>query len=509
MSQSEINRRNFLQTIAATALGSQIPVEEDFLFDENELIGSVCSESFFEFVKEFWSEVITSVPIWNWHIKFLCDELQSAAERVFYNEEKLQDYIINIPPGTTKSTICSVMWPAWILSNMPSARIICGSHTDTLVLDLSSKTRLIVESDKYQKAFGKLSNRPENLKVEIRDDQNTKGYWATTRGGFRFSCTVGGKTPTGFHGHFLIVDDPIDPQKVMSDAEIKEANEWMANVISNRKVDSRISVLLLIMQRLHQDDPTGNRLAKKDAGKIRHICLPAEESDGVFPPELKAFYVDGLLDPVRLTKRILGEKLAEMGEFGFSGQYRQNPVPLGGGMFKTIRLNYGIPPAKFKRMARYWDKAGTKDGGAYTVGFLMGLDFNGRFWILDIVRGQWEAAEREKIIKQTAIRDGKGIMIGIEQEPGSGGKESAQATVRRLAGWRVRADKPTGDKALRADPWAVQVNQGNCWVKENAPWITDLLSEMTYFPVSKYKDQVDAGSGAFSALTRVVSVGAI
>lgn len=401
------------------------------------------------------------------------------------------------------------MYPAWILSRMPSARIICGSHTDTLVLDLSSKTRMIVESAKYQACYGKGSKRDKKLQVTIRDDQNTKGYWATDKGGFRFSCTVGGKTPTGFHGHFLIVDDPIDPQKVLSEIEVKAANEWMGNVISNRKVDSRVSVLLLIMQRLHQDDPTGNRLSKKGAGKVKHICLPAEESDGVKPPELRDRYIGGLLDPIRLPLAILQEKMAGMGEFGYAGQYRQHPVPIGGGSFKTDRIKFGLPPQKFKRLARYWDKAGTKDGGAYTVGFLMGLDFEGRFWILDIVRGQWEAFEREKIIRNTAIRDTRATRIGVEQEPGSGGKESAQATVRRLAGFRVQADRPTGDKTVRAEPWAYQVNAGNVYIREDAPWAQSLIEEMTYFPVGKYKDQVDAGSGAFSMLTRVLSIGAI
>jgi hypothetical protein len=117
------------------------------------LMASLCKDSFYEFVKEFWHIVIQEKPVWNWHIKFMCDELQEAAERVFRGEPKLHDYIINIPPGTTKSTICSVMYPAWILSRMPNARIICGSHTENLCLDLSNKCRLIVQSEQYQLCF--------------------------------------------------------------------------------------------------------------------------------------------------------------------------------------------------------------------------------------------------------------------------------------------------------------------------------------------------------------------
>jgi len=461
--------------------------------DRNALIRKICQLSFYEFVKEFWKVSIAEEPVWNWHIKFLCDELQQAAERVFRSEPKEHDYIINIPPGTTKSTICSIMYPAWILTRMPSARTICGSHTDTLVLDLSNKCRFIVQSAEYQAVFPY---------IKIREDQNTKGYWMTEQGGFRFSCTVGGKTPTGFHGHFLIVDDPIDPQKVLSEAEIKDANEWMANVISNRKVDSRVTVSLLIMQRLHQDDPTGNRLAKGDkAGKIRHICLPAEKGPNIKPAYLKAKYKDGLLDGTRLPKDVLGEKRESMGPFGYAGQYDQNPVPREGGDFLTERIQFGRPPGKFLRVVRYWDKAGTHKGGARTAGVKLGIDKDKRIWILNVIKGQWGPHDREKVIVQTAKLDGKDVIIGIEQEPGSGGKESAQATAQRLMGYRIRIDKVTGDKRTRAEPFAHQVGAENVWVPRGEEWLVQFLDEMHYFPNSKYKDQIDAASGAFATLT--------
>jgi len=459
----------------------------------DKLIASVCRDSFFEFCKEFWSVIIQQKPVWNFHIPFLCDEMQQAAERVMRDETKLHDYIINVPPGSTKSTICSVMFPAWVLTRMPHARTICGSHTDQLVLDLSNKSRHIVQSERFQQLF------PH---IRIREDQNTKGYWMTEQGGFRFSCTVGGKNPMGFHGHFLIVDDPIDPQKVMSELEIKAANDWMTNVISSRKVDARVSVLFLIMQRLHQDDPTGNRLSNPAAGAVRYICLPAEDAENVKPAYLRKKYQDGLLDPVRLPRHVLTEKLALMGEFGYSGQFRQHPVPIGGGMFKTDRINFAPAPAKFKKVCRYWDKAGTKDGGAFTVGVKMGRDMQDNYWVLDVVRGQWESFKRETIMAQTAKLDGRSVIIGLEQEPGSGGKESAENSTRRLAGYRVRADRPTGDKVVRADTFSVQVNAGNVYMDDRCGWVQTYLDELTYFPFSKYKDQVDASSGAFAELAR-------
>jgi len=473
--------------------------------NRSQLTRSICLESFYDFVREFWSELIHEEPVWNWHIEFLCNELQRAAERVFKGLPKDSDYIINIPPGTTKSTICSIMFPAWALARNPAMRCICASHTETLCLDLSSKCRRIVKSERYKECF------PE---VVISDDQDTKGYWATTKGGFRFSATVGGKNPMGFHAHFIIVDDPIDPQKVFSEAELKAANDFMNITVPSRKVNATVTVTFLIMQRLHQDDPTGNRLANKSMGKVRHICLPAEVSEHVKPAYLKAKYKEGLLDPIRLPLVVLKEKKA-MGEYGFSGQYRQHPVPIGGGMFKTNRIHLApLPRKKFKRIVRYWDKAGTADDGAYTAGVKLGLyiaeDGLPQIWILHVYRGQWDSAERERNIVTTAKMDTRLVEIGVEQEPGSGGKESAENTVRRLMGYRVRVDKVRGDKVERADPFSVQVNEGNVYIPVNAEWARDFLDEMMFFPHSKYKDQIDAGSGAFALLTKPrVKVGAL
>jgi predicted phage terminase large subunit-like protein len=129
----------------------------------------------------------------------------------------------------------------------------------------------------------------------------------------------------------------------------------------------------------------------------------------------------------------------------------------------------------------------------------MGEDYNERCWILDIVRGQWNTFKREEIIKMTAAKDSPQVPIVIEQEPGSGGKESAEYTIRRLAGFRVRADRPTGDKVARAVPYSSQVNGGNVYLIP-AIWNSEYINELQYFPKSKYKDQIDASSGAFNEL---------
>lgn len=489
---------------------TETPVDPDF--DEIDLVRELTKESFFFFCQEFWSTVVTETPVWNWHIPYLCSEIQLAVERVWRGEQKLYDLIINQPPGTTKSTVISVLLTPWIWTRFPEARSICGSHTYDLVMDLSRKSRdVIISPDRRDGGPSYAEVFPE---IQLRDDQNTKEHFMNTTGGFRKSVTVGGKSPTGFHANYLIIDDPLDPQKAASEPEIKNANDWMNITLPSRKVSEKTSLTILVMQRLHQNDPTGNWMARGQ-GDYKRISLPADAHEfPVEPPELEANYVDGLFDPVRLTRPTLANKRATLGEWGYAGQYGQSPVPRSGGMFKTAKLDFVKEAPPMVALCRYWDKAGTHMGGCFTAGALMGYTINKwtklqEWWILDMVLGQWASEEREAIILSTAQRDGRKPIIGVEQEGGSGGVESADATVKRLAGFRVRKDIPKGDKTLRADPFATQVNVGNVHVLI-APWNAALLNEMQFFPSSTYKDQIDALSGAFAMLNRnVIKVGAL
>ena len=164
-------------------------------------------------------------------------------------------------------------------------------------------------------------------------------------------------------------------------------------------------------------------------------------------------------------------------------------------------------PVNFVNTIRYWDKAGSEGKGAYTVGVKMSRLKSGKYIIEDVRRGQWSTDERERVILETAQADhveARDTMhpepvIWVEQEPGSGGKESAEGTIRMLAGFVVYADRPTGDKIHRADPYSVQVNAGNVLVR-NGEWVREFVEEHRFFPFSKYKDQVDASSGAFNHL---------
>ncbi len=460
-------------------------------YSEHEVLASLCRQSFADFVKEFWHVIVPEQLVWNWHMEFLCNQLQEMAERVIAGKKKKHDLIINISPGTSKSLLSSIMLPVWCWTRMPSMRIITASYAYSLATYNSGKSRDLIKSDLFKQTFPT---------IQIRDDQDAKGNYMNTAGGERYAIGTGGAV-TGKHAHMIIVDDPLDPNGAASEADLASANRWLEETIPSRKIDKAVTPIILIMQRLHEFDPTGSRLAKADKIPVHWICLPAQLTEDVHPPECREFYVDGFMDPIRLGEQALLEAEAQ-GEYPFNAQYLQRPVPRGGLMFHPDRIEKGKPDRIIKEV-RYWDKAGsTTKGSAYTVGALLGLDSKGRFWILDIVRGQWNSGLREQTMKKVADKDTKRVIIYVEQEPGSGGKQSAEGSIRGLAGFRVRADKvgkSDGDKEARADAFSAQVNIGNVSMVE-AHWNADFIKELRFFPRSRLKDQVDAASGAFNCL---------
>jgi predicted phage terminase large subunit-like protein len=387
-------------------------------------------------------------------------------------------------------------------------RFITASYSGALSLESAEYCRELIRSQQFQEMY------PD---VDIKEDKDTKSNFKIVRkeivsvgraprvttGGGRYSTSVGG-TLTGFHGDMLIVDDPLNPTQAVSDIELGNANRWMEQTLSTRKTDKAITPTILIMQRLHQDDPSGHMLAKQKEN-LRHICIPGEITnyrDKLHPPELAENYIDGLMDPSRLPWKVLNDLEADLGQYGYAGQIGQDPTPPGGGMFKVDHfaiVNSMPPKPDILHTVRYWDKASTQDGGTYTVGVRMSRLYNNRWLIEDVKRGRWETHQREKIIKETAMADGPHVTIWIEQEPGSGGKESAEGTIRNLAGYSIYAERPTGDKVFRADPYSVQVNNG-AFMLLNGMWNREFIEEHRFFPYSTYKDQVDASSGAFHKL---------
>lgn len=329
-------------------------MEETVLIPKLHLLKSEkCKRNFFYFLQEFWSVIIPETPIYNWHIEYLCNELQKVGEKVINREPKDYDLIINISPGETKSTIATVMFPVWCWINDPSIRSLTASYSSSLSTDHSIKSRDIIRSDKFKLYF------PE---IELKKDQDGKTHYKNTEGGERYATSVTGSV-TGFHAHVIIVDDPLNPKEAASDVERERANEFMDVTLSTRKVNKSVTPTILIMQRLHQMDCTGNWLQKDK--KIKHICLPGELSKDVKPPELKKNYVDGLMNPERLNHNDLQELRTNLGSYGYSGQIMQTPTPLDGGIWQKwiIPVPDSVMDARLleaKNRGNDWDLAYTE-----------------------------------------------------------------------------------------------------------------------------------------------------
>lgn len=479
--------------------------------EEPALVAALCRHSFADFVREFWSEVPgAGTLVWNWHLDLFCTELQTAAERVFRGLKKTHDLVLNVSPGTSKSTVWSILFPAWVWTRMPTARILTASHTDELVLDLANKSRQVIRSDKYHECF------PEVL---LHVDQDAKGYYRNTLGGDRKTCTVAGKSPMGFHADFILIDDPIDPKKVLSQVSLTTAREFMTNVIPSRKVNKAVTVTMLVMQRLGVGDPTDVMLSeakKEGAAPIRYLCLPSDLDRGmdgawvdaeVSPRELAKRYVNGMMDPYRLGEDVLREYRAR-GAHYFATQFRQRPYTKGGGMFKDSYFIKQVKAAPYESIRiRYWDRAATQNGGCNTAGTLICRDADGNFYVENCVVGQWEPEERDRVMLATAQRDRARYgpkhepKIYIEHEPGSSGVDAYRYTARKLAGFPVRPDRPSGDKETRAEPWSSQCAAGNVYLVVDGTWdVQAWIAEHCAFPGGPMKDRVDSSSGAFLKL---------
>ena len=494
---------------------NQIDHETDYRISQK------CRKSFYFFLKEFWPIIIKEDPVYNWHIPYLCAQLQVMGHRAIARLPKLFDLVVNIPPGTTKTTVFSIAFPAWIwIAELPykqyrqvyekkgrkktdkiygsDIRIITGSYSQDITLKNSLATRDIIRSKKYATYF------PEIL---IRKDQDVKSDYANTLGGSRFSTSVGARV-MGTHAHIINIDDPIDPEQTLSDPVRIKANNFMDN-LHTRKVDKDNTPVNLIMQRLHKHDPTGHVIEKgrKRETRIKHICLPGTTEYEIKPRALKKRYQDNMLDPVRLSMRTLNDLRVSLGSYGYGGQIGQDPRPIDGGMFskKYFEIVKAAPASRIRKV-RGWDLAATSEleakinnsQPAYTAGVLMSWH-EGIFYIEDVERFRGGPDHVRRVMKTTASRDPLGAIQDIPQDPGQAGKAQVRDLVGHLVGYVVKFSVESGDKILRAEPLSAQTQAFNVKLVEGA-WNKDFIDEADYFP-NGFKDQIDAAVRAFSRLT--------
>lgn len=448
----------------------------------------LCRRNFYFFLQEFWDVIIQEEPVYNWHIEYLCDQLQAVAERIKRREPTTGDWIINVPPGSTKSTIISQMFPVWCWVIDPSIKLITGSHSMTLATRDSMKSRDIIRSEKFVKYFPDLV---------IKSDSDNKTKYENDKTGVRIATSVGSFI-TGEHAHILIADDPLNGSEQPSDLALQRANDWVDYVATTRKLNAKVSVFICLMQRLHENDPSGHLLKTKKT--INHICLPALCTDDVKPLELKEKYIDGMLDPNRLSKEVLKDKLTGLGSYGYAGQYLQTPTPAGGGIIKkdwfaSITMDELITRSKDKNEELVWnftvDGAYTNDTNNDQSAIIAYTVFNGSLYVRACVAVWEELPDFIKTLTNFVYLNGYKNNSSIYIEPKATGLPMAQ-TLKRESSLNVILDKaPTVDKVARARAVAPFIESRRCYVVTNAQGIDTLMQQVESFPNSKLKDLVD------------------
>ncbi|WP_447384138.1 phage terminase large subunit [Stenotrophomonas forensis] len=467
--------------------------ERERLARDGEAIRQRCT-TLAGFIREAWPVLEPAQPyVHGWHIDVLCQHLEAITDG------QITRLLINIPPGTMKSLVASVFWPAWEWGprGLPSMRYLTTSYAEKFVKRDSRRMRDLVQSEWFSSLW------PE-IELNRSGEMSFANSKMGNREGMAFASLTGGR------GDRVIIDDPHSTETAESPAERATTTRIFRESVPTRLNNPATSAIVVIMQRLHEKDVSGQIL---DLGLgYEHLMLPME-----FEPERRCRTSIGfedprtedgeLLFPERFPRAVVERDKKILGSYAVAGQQQQRPTPRDGGKFKRewFEVVEAAPAILAARKVRRWDFAATdpkqqktKGDPDYTVGLLLG-EVGGVYYVLDIVRDRQSPAGVEKMLKNTALQDGRTIKVRIPQDPGAAGKSNAAHQVKLLAGWDVKAALESGSKEVRATPVEAQAEAGNIKLV-NGPWVAAFLDEIAEFPNAKHDDQVDALSGAFAEL---------
>ncbi|MBD2076216.1 hypothetical protein H6F86_20515 [Phormidium sp. FACHB-592] len=494
------------------------------------------------FVKESWHVLEPETTLaWNWHIDAMCEHIQESLldwlrhKQDSNYKQRIQNLLINVPPGSLKSRVVSVCAPAWFWTICPSWRAIFLSSNPRVALRDSAYCRDLIESEWYQKRF-----KPD---WKLRVDTNAKSLYWNTKGGQRASFGFNSRI-TGDRGDCILVDDPHDAKEIESDLLRQAVLDRWDSAIRNRVNDLRSSVRIGIMQRLHQLDWSGHVLQEGDWALL---CIPQEFEAPQAPTPLG--WVDPRTEPgslmfeERFPEYVLEKEKLVLGSYGYAGQHQQKPAPSEGGMFKLANWRVYVPSAapRFTRMILSCDAAfkGTKDSDYVVVQAIAQvadvhtvLDQDGKPMLFSDYYLPYQARSRvgisgtETMIRETSNRYPEAYTKLIED------KANGPAVIERLSSelTGITPFKP-GMNSKRSRAWSIQpiherggillpasdavaaalesmgktsITVGEWWElhpplhktnAEYAPvqeWCKALMDEFAQFPNAANDDQVDA-----------------
>lgn len=302
--------------------------------DVEDMLGEIervkCERDLYTFLTNAWRYIDPSEFKHGWPIEAIAEHLEAVSDG------DIKRLIINVPPRSGKSSICSVAFPAWVWAQPeetptsgPSVQFLTASYAQQLAIRDSVKCRRLIDSPWYQKHWG---NR-----FKLTSDQNTKGRFDNDKGGTRLSTSVGSAL-TGEGMSIGIVDDPNAAQEAFSEATIESTIEWWDGALSTRLNDMRTGAFIVIQQRLAEEDLTGHIL-EKNIGEWTHLCLPMKfERERSFVTSIgweDPRKEDGeLLWPDRYGENEVALLEKSLGPWQSAGQLQQRPEPKGGGVIK-------------------------------------------------------------------------------------------------------------------------------------------------------------------------------
>ena len=378
-----------------------------------------------------------------------------------------------------KSMLVSVLWPAWTWTTFPERRFLTGSYAKDLATRDSVQSRRLMESIWYKARFGQ--------KFRFVSDQNVKSRYVNDKLGHRVATSVD-STATGEGGDILIVDDPINAKEANSPLARQTAITWWRETMSTRYNDPQTGAAVIVMQRLADDDLSGYLL---DQGGWEHLCLPMRyeakhtvtTSLGFTDPRKE----DGeLIFPERFDDAATELLEKELGTYATAGQLQQRPTPRGGGVLKSGWLGcYHVLP-KLIRRAIYADTAQkTAERNDYSVFECWGLSADGRIYLIDLLRGKWEAHELDKKAwdfwqKHLPYDPAKSAPLSwLKVEDKSSGTGLIQNM--RKKGIPVKGIPRSKDKLTRAYDGQPYLEAGYVYVPADEPFVLDLTEEMDKF----------------------------
>jgi predicted phage terminase large subunit-like protein len=439
----------------------------------------ILRSTFYFFAQRCFSELNPAAALAeNWHLEVI------AAKLTAVREGKIRRLIINLPPRHLKSLMASIAFPAWCLDHDPSAQLLCVSYAQDLADKLARDCRHVMTSPWYRQLF------PTRLATHRQAVQE----FITTRHGFRLATSTGGVL-TGRGADIILIDDPLKPEEALSESQRNAANEWFDHTLYSRFNDKRDGAIVIIMQRLHEDDLVGHVLAQEPWEVVSFPAIAETDEEHrietLWGPRCFTRRQGEALHPDREPLETLDRIRRTIGEYNFAGQYQQSPAPLGGGLVKAEwfkRYRESERPEHFDRIVQSWDTANkATELSDFSVCTTWGVK-DKELFLLAVLRQRLEYPDLKRAVGEQRRRFGASVVL-IEDK--ASGTQLIQELIREGCYGMTRY-QPTTDKIMRMHAQTAVIENGFVHIPEDAPWLAEYLHELAVFPNGKYDDQVDS-----------------